>query len=331
MKGMIVKDYNKIDFSNKDHVRKFFGAMNYFMNVPTRCHEVKSAMQNFTTQGDFPAEILNVIEKYHLEASYDTTYEQIFDIKDFTGTNKPGFEILDVSSGLVFSKVKTGEKAKVYKMSGSKVQVTFDRYGGALGWDKTWFEDTEYWNIEDTAKEFRNKAFSSRAQIYYDLIDAVPSSQDITWQLPTPASLDNTSRDYDAVRDINTINKACETTLLALKDAGMDVNANSQFILLAPIQLRSRISRTLSLVNQAFAGSPKSLVYNVQPAFSMMLEDPDKYYIILPKRKMKGGYRQELTMLSNTDILAYAETVAGWMRYGGGIGDIEQIRRCETA
>ena len=31
------------------------------------------------------------------------------------------------------------------------------------------------------------------------------------------------------------------------------------------------------------------------------------------------------------DLLAYAETVAGWGRYGAAVGETKQLRRCATA
>jgi len=39
----------------------------------------------------------------------------------------------------------------------------------------------------------------------------------------------------------------------------------------------------------------------------------------------------DLTILSEPDILAYAETVAGWGRYGAAVGEDEQLRRCAVS
>ena len=33
----------------------------------------------------------------------------------------------------------------------------------------------------------------------------------------------------------------------------------------------------------------------------------------------------DLTLFNDFDILSYTDTVAGWMRHGGCIGDLEQI------
>jgi len=323
MKGRIIADWSKIDFTNPEHLKKLSGAFQYFMKAPERNRTLKAAIQQFATKGDFPAEVLQILEKFHATPDYDLGYEQIFDIRDFTGTKESGFEILDVSSGLAFKKVKTGEKAKVYKFSGSKTTVSFDRYGGGLGWDKTLIDDGKYWTLEDSAIAFRNKAYSSKAQAFYDLIDALPDSKNLAWQ--------GSSGDATVDRDIATINKACEQILLALKDSGLGVNANSRFIVLTPIQLKARINRALTKLNQAYVGASKGITYAVDPLYTLMLSSGTKYYVILPKRKLKGGNRMDLTLFNMFNILEYTETVVGWMRYGGAIGETDQLRRCATS
>lgn len=322
MKGRIITDWSKVDFSNPEHLKLLTGAFQAFMKAPDRNPSLKAAIQQFATKGDFDPEILQILEKYHAEPDYDVGYEQVFDIRDFTGTKEAGFEIVDVTSGLVFAKVLVGDKAKVYKMSGTKVPVMFDTYGGGLAWRKEFLDDGKYWTLEDNAIAFRNKAYSSRAGNFYALIEAV-TGKDVAWQGSTG----------DAVvdRDIATINKACEEILLALKDKGMAVNANSRMVIVTPIQLKARINAALTRLNQAVVGASKGIIYNVDPVYTLMLSVGTSYYVILPKGKMKGGYRQDLTLYNMFDILAYTETVAGWMRYGGGIGDTDQVRKCAVS
>jgi len=291
------------------------------MRVPERNKEFKLAMQQFTTKGDFPDNIIAVLEKYHATPDWDTGYEQIFDIRDFTGGTEPGFKILDVTSGLTFSKIPVGDKIKVYKASGSVVSVEFDRYGGGLNWDRTWFDDRQYWQIEDTAIEFRNKAYSQRAAAHYALIEAVTNTT--TWQ--------GTSTDTEVNRDIKTINAAALAILTAVKDKGYGVNANTELILLAPLALMSRVNKAMTQLNQAFAGSSRSIVFTVRPIFSLMLSSNSYYYVCLPKKKIKGGNRMDLTLYNLFDPLLYADTVAGWMRYGAAIGDTDQVEKCSIA
>lgn len=323
MKGKIIKNWNKIDWNNKEHVKKWAGAFQHFMRVgdPSRNKTLKLAMQQFTTKGDFPAEILQVLEKVHAVPDWDNGYEQIFDIRDFTGTNQSGFDILDVASGLTFSKIPVGDKIKVYKMYGSKTSVTFDRYGGGLNWDRTWFDDRQYWQIEDTAIEFRNKAYQSRAANFYALIEAVTNTT--AWA--------GTSTDSQVNRDIATIQAAALAIMTAVKDKGYGVNANTELVLLAPLALRSRVNKALTQLNQAVAGSSKSILFNIRPVYTLMLSSNSYYYVCLPGKKSKGGYRMDLTLFNMFDPLSYADTTAAWMRYGGAIGDTEQIEKCSIA
>src|SRR3990170_139032 len=333
MKGRIIVDWNKVDFKDRTSRAKVVGALQYFMRQPdTKDSPVRRALQAFATKGDFPAELLQVLEKFHAVADYDLGYESIFDIRDFGGTNVSGFKISNVAHGLTFGKVLTGEKAKIYKFSGAVTEVTFDMYGGGLMWDRKLIDDAQYWTLEDNAIAFRNAAYYSRAANFYALIEAVAGTGNAqSWAAVTPASVATSDKDYDAIRDVNTINAACLAILADLKDDGVNANANSQFILLAPVALKSRILRSLALLQQSFAGSAQHLAFNITPMFTLMLSSNSYYYVLFPKAKMKGGYRMDLTIFDQFDITAYADTMVGWQRYGGAIGDVDQVARCAIA
>lgn len=330
MKGKVISDWSKINFSDPASRKKLVGAMQHFMQLPDKKDgPVRKAIQAFTTKGDFPAEIMQVLEKYHAIPDYDLGYETIFDIRDFTNTNMSGFDLLDVADGLTFSLVKPGEKAKVYQMSGSKATVSFDMYGGGLNWDRRLIDDKQYWTLEDNAISFRNKAYQSRAANFYALIEAITNTQ--AWSAVTPASVATSNENYNAIRDINTINAACLAILTAIKDKGYGVNANSMFFLLAPIALKSRIEQALRLTQQAVVGSGEYRNFNIQPIYTLMLTSNSYYYVGIPKVKAKGGYRMDLTIFDQFDITAYADTMVGWMRYGGAIGDTNQIKKCSIS
>ena len=350
MKGIIVSDWGAFDkaggIKNPQLRPMLRGALNRFMQEPVSppfraaaqafastgdvSHARSVLMQAFATGGDFPTSILEVLDRYHQTTYFDTGYEQIFDMKDMTGTRRNSFDIMDVESGLAFQKVAIGEKARIYKMSGEKTTVSLDMYGAGLGWHRTLFDDEEYWSIEDNAIQFRNKAYSSKAQDFYDVIEAVAATYDLAWQAVTGA-IPNTNENYVPIRDINTINKACENILVACADLGFGITPSSEFIILAPIQLLGRIRRALGMVQQPFAGSTTQLNYNVRPVYTMMLDSTTEFYVILPKQKLKGATRMELTVFSDFDIEAYTDLAVGWQRYGGAIGETRQIVRCSTS
>jgi len=313
------------------------GAVQAFMLEPEK-PAFKSDVQNalaqiqaFGTSADFPTSVLEVMRKYQLTTYFDTAYEQVFDILDMRNSNRNSFEILDIQDALSFSLVPEGMKAKVYGMSGEKATVSLDMYGGGLSWSRRLFDDREYWTIENNAIAFRNKWYSTKATNFYALIEALGIAQNIAWQAPDPAGVPNTNENYTAIRDIQTINLACQTILLNVRNKGYGVTPNSQFIILSPIQFKGRLSRALGLVQQPFAGSVSRTYYNVSPVYTLGLTATDVYYVILPKQKLLGANRMDLTIFSKFDELSYTDIAVGWGRYGGAIGDSQQLQRCATA
>ena len=163
MKGRIVSDWGIVERSggiDNPAVRKMIrGALNTFLVEPNTAPFKAAAqafastgdpgiakqtlVQAFGTSGDFPSSVLEVLDKYHLTTYFDTGYEQIFDMMDMRNSNRNGFDILDVESGLTFALVPEGMKAKLYKMSGEKEHVTLDMYGGGLSWSRRLFDDRE--------------------------------------------------------------------------------------------------------------------------------------------------------------------------------------------
>ncbi len=331
MRGRIVKDWTQVDIQDPTNRGKLMGALNHFMQAPAVLPEVRAAIQHFGTTSDFPTSVLQVIEKYGLETNFDDGWMQIFDVMDMTNSGRNGFQILDVEDGLTFQKVKVGEKARIYKMSGEKVTVNFDMYGAGLGWHRTLFDDREYWTLEDNAKAFRNKSMADKAQTYYDLIDAISSAQDLAWQAVTPSGVANTDQNYNAIRDMNTINKACEEIFLAVKNKGYGVSVRSQFVILAPIQLMARLNRAVGMLNSGISGGFNGVQYNVRVVYTTMLASTSKYYVCLPKLKAKAANRMNLTVFDQFDPTSYSDIAVGWMRHGGAIGDVTQFKRCATA
>ena len=329
MHGKMIADWNKADLGSPEGARQFLEAVQYFMDRPRRAAEaLRAKVQELTVPGDFPGSAAEAIARFHQVDEPDLGWEQVFEVVDFTATTKNGFDLVDVSSGLSFRAIAPGEKAEVYKVSGDKVTVNFDLYGGALGWSKLWFDDQEYWKLEDAAKEFRAKWYANKAQAHYDLISQSRADADVSWK--------GEASDPKAVRDAETINFACAAILGELEGKGFDVNANSRFVVVAPIQLMARVRNALntSLINSGAT----YLNFNVGLAVTTRLKtqdlsaaDTSHYFVVLPGRKLKSGLRMELTVLSETDILAYAETVAGWGRYGAGVGETGQLRRCATS
>jgi len=358
MIGQIIKDWDKVDpvklFGNEfgegkdlQHQKSVMKALQFFLALPNQHIPKKFAgnekfvkkkeafektrMQYFATLNDFPATAKEVIDKYHQMAAYDNGFEQIFNIRDYTGSRRDGFAIDTIQSGLTFRRMLTGEKLHVFQMSGEREFVFFDYYGGALGWDRKLFENQEWWTLEENAIEFRNEAYRIRAATFYALLEAVAAlkAADIAWQA-SPDGLAAGVRSYQAQRDAATMNLAAQTILLACQASGYGISAeNVSFIILAPIQLRGRIKRALGVNYDNVAGTTPVIDYNFSTVITTMLTVTDHYWVILPKRRIVGGDRMDLTTYSAFDMLSRTDSAAGWMAFGGAVADIAQMERCD--
>ena len=159
----ILANWNKYDHTDPEHRKQLLSALQFFVALPNKFipemmktsdkfkkkHAIIQAaqsfqnangrmptpleMQAFTTPGDFPAPIIDVIQKFHAVMNYDNGYEQIFDIHNAENSKKPGFSISNVTSGMTFSQMLPGEKVQVHNMSGDRVFVYYHYYAGALG------------------------------------------------------------------------------------------------------------------------------------------------------------------------------------------------------
>lgn len=305
-------------------------AVNQFLQrSPERVSKLKAAATS--TSEDFPTSKLPLWRTFQEGQYYDDAWERVFDVIDFSDTPRNGFEILDIEDGLTFKKVPEGQKAQVYKVAGEKTVVEFDMYGGGLGWSKKLIDDKEYWSLEHAMTAFRNKWYAARAKTAYALLEAVSSAYDITWQPPVPSAMLEADVSYAAVRDIETINAACYAILTAVKDKGYQLGPDASFVLLYPFALHGRIQRALGVLNAGTAGTFKGVQYTIEAIPTLNLSSESAYYIALPKNKLIWGDRMPLSVFDKFEPASYSVTQYAWGRYGGAIGDSNQIRRCATS
>ncbi len=337
MRGLILKDWNKFDYENKDHRQKLSQAMQFFASLPNKfvppefansekfkkLHgKIQEAYQAFTTTGDFPASAKPIIDKFHALFNYDNGYEEIYDVRDFTGVKGKGFAMADIESGLTFEKIPIGGKIQLKQMSGTQEFVFFDYYGGGLNWHRSLFEDQDYWTLENNAQEFVNKAYYKRSSILYELLEAAMDSVGCT-ALTDPGCEDC---DEYATAVANALNDAAVEILEAVKDKGYGVNTGIVFKLLVPLQLMSVVKHALDNRIQQFTGATKRVNFNFDPVYTMMLSNHNHIGVFLPKLKIKAGYRMNLTTFSSFDMLSLSEAAAGWMAFGGAVGDLDQVK-----
>lgn len=333
MKGFLIKDWKKYNHENPDHRALLARNLGRFLAEPQQNPEIKAVLrkiQEFGSPQDFPTSVLEVLEKFHLTTQYDTGWQSIFQVRDYTGSKKNGFDMTDVQSGLTFDKIPIGGKLEVHKMWGARSHVYFDFYGGALGWHKSLFDDEEYWTIEDNAIEFRNKAYAKQAAVFYALLEAVGATGAVAWQAH-PDGVAAGVAGYLAGRDIATFNAAALQILLAVKDKGYGVTAeNAEFVILVPEQLRQRAVNAVSYMNNPYLNNQRTS-YRFRVVSTTMLVGTTHAWCSLPNIKLKAGIRMDFTPFSSFDMLSYTEAAAAWMRYGGCVGDTDQVVRLGMA
>lgn len=332
--GVLIKDWSKFEWKNPAHLKQLYVNAGRFLAGPTNpdFRGAVAKIQEFGSPQDFPTSVLQVLDKYHLTQPYDMGWQQIFKMLDLTGSNRNGWDITDIQSGLTFEKVVIGDKLIPKKMWGSKSHVYCDFYGGALGWHQSLFDDQEYWTLEDNAIEFRAAAYLKQSQVHYALIEAVGSTGAVTWQACNPAALSAADATYNANRDIRTMNAAALQIFKAVEAKGYNVSPQgSTFIVLTPLELQDRVKQALVVQLQAYAGSIGMANFSFRPIYTNMLADKSHAWVILPGNKIQAGNRMDLSMFENFDMLSYTKAAAGWMRYGAAIGDTDQVARIAFA
>jgi len=347
MRGQIINNWNLFDPSKKDHQKSLLTNLQFFVSIPDlfvpdryggaddlskefrKQHQAykkvqMANIQAFTIPGDMPTSVLPIVDTFTAIPYYDNGYESIFQVMNMTGSKRGGFRMIDIQSGLAFRRIDIGETLDVFAMSGTDVTVNFDKYGGALGWEKTLFDDEEYVTLEDLAVQFRNVAFNQRASVFYALIEAVSAEKGCcSWITPHVAGTDPV---YYALGDALTLNYMAENILTRVQNKGYGITPNNaSFVILTPIGLVYRMRQALGQVLQAVAGSGRTINYSFTIISSLLLTSATRVFVILPKIKLKAGYRMDLTMFQDFDLLSYTEVQAGWMRYAGIVGDTDQI------
>ena len=349
---MILANWNKYNHNDPEDRKRLLKALQFFVALPNKYipedlrkserfmkkHSIIQAalryqavngrmpspveMQAFATPGDFPASVIDVIQKFHAVMNYDNGYEQIFDIHDATNSDKPGFSMSNVTSGMTFNQILPGQKVHVEQMRGTRVFVFYHYYAGALGWHKQLFDDREWWQIEDNAIEFNNKAYYERARVFYALLDAAMNAK--TCIALEDQGCDDCNEYYMAVAEA--INTAAVTIMTNVQNKGYGVSPQgTEFIVLTPLHQMDRVRKALNMTLQQYVGSPKQVAFNFRPVVTMMLANTGRIGVILPKLRLKGGYRMDLTVFNSFDMLSYTEAAAGWLRFGGAVGDLDQI------
>jgi len=338
-----IPDQSELKAWPADAQKAFLGVLTFFMREPgedyrralgdmARDHAEKRAFEQrqkgFLSPGMTPTGMVVdpfQIEKYHDGlADIDLGYEPLFALVDMRSSNLPTFTINKASAGITWKQVKVGEKPKIENIGdrSNDLSVSFIKWAAAVGFLDEWFRFNQFWNIEDTATEFRGKYYMAKASMFYQLLATGATAQAFV------------------ANDITTINAGCTAILRALKLKGYAIGNNPQFDIVCPPELLQRLNVALSSATNAylFVDQKGKIEFSIRNVISTMNycdasgdADTTHFDIVLPGRKLKRGEWQDPKMESERDILSSATEIVGTAMFNGGKGTADQTRRCAIA
>jgi hypothetical protein len=298
---------------NPIHQKVVIQKLNSYLSAPQQAAErIAAKVQEYTTKDGTPDmfDAINVLKILQSDVvEFDFGWKEGFEVQDMRQTSKSSFDIMDLTSGLTFEAVAEGMEAKIYGVSGDKTTVPMSLYGGGLAFSQIWWDDQEFYKVEQQARDFRSKYYKAQATIAYGLLD------------------DTTNDVAFATNDQTTINNAI-SELINDNFGSLPVTGMEEFVIYCNPKLKQRIAAALNSVVAYTA--EKQLLYSVKLVSTPFMTSTTYYWVVLPGLKNQWGERQDLVVLDEVDIYRYAKNVVGWGRYGGAI-NTDQIRRCALA
>jgi len=308
---------------------KISGVMQAFNTEPRKIHGAKvqamkkSGLQAFGTSADFDDLLRGAFNVTTESLNYDMFWQEAFR-KVEVGANRNFWQIYTVASGLAFQKVPEGGRVQVDKLTGDKVQVFVEKYGGALGWTDEMIRFREVAAINDKALEFANKFYSYQADQFYTLL-AAASALNIT-------AYQGVVADGELQRDIQTINQAIYDISDANKDKGYGDAANAPLVIYANLLDQRRIEPAFQVSANSLAAAGRtgqSIMRNVRRYYTMNTAIVSGApVLVMPGQKIQWAeVLPPTTFTDKVDILTLNMAQSVWSYYGGAVGDTDQARR----
>lgn len=299
-------------------------ALQAFWNEPQIMAE---KVQAFTFSGDIPDTDINDFTKFLQMLQYDEGWKRAFrEVPVSTGRNS--WKIYDISNGLTIRQVREGQRLRVEGLAGTSATITAAKYGGAIGWTDEVFRFRELAGMQEIAEIFRNKFWSHKADVHYNLINAAGIAGGTTaWQ---PSGTDTQLN-----RDLRTVDLGAYTIGNRLKDKGYTIG---RYVLYLPESMRVRGTKMQRATNtQLPSGNANgslidSLTYPVDFIYTWSSYIAANTGILcIPGNKAQRADIAAPFVLSDQDILQLTYVQAIWSYYGAGIGDSEQFQRLQFA
>jgi len=251
----------------------------------------------------------------------DMSWEQAYKTMPLArGTDS--WEIHTVDSGLTIRKVKEGERIDVAGLTGSKVTVYVDKYGGALGWTDEMIRFRKIAAMADKMETFANRFAENKASNHYTLLATAGALNQTVYQ--------GTTGDGVLRRDVKTINKAQYDLGKACKDKGYGDTATAPMVIYADPIFRERIEAAFTATTPSLAGAlgeGQQVLRNVRRFYTFNSAVSGKILLVLPGNKIQKAEALAPTSYNDYDILSMQYIQAVWSYYGAAVADTDQVRQ----
>lgn len=285
------------------------------------CMHNDKIIQAFSGSADLPVLTKDVFNVVQAEAAYDTAWQQAFKpVKLKKG--QLNWEIADVASGLTFSLVPEGGKAKIFGFTGTKVTVNIEKYGAGLGVTWEMVEGRRLYQFIDQMMVVKAALNTLWADIHYGLLGTAGASNTVAY---------DTTGTTVTQKDVNTINAAYLDIATACKAKGYGDMATAPMIMYYAPALKARIMQAFNATNVAnitsgIAASHGQVSWNITPIPTWNAGVlANKALMVLPGNKIQNSlYLQELG-LAERDIETLSDLKTYWTAFGATVADGDQV------
>lgn len=259
-----------------------------------------------------------VVESDNFDLGYEAAFRSV--------PLMPGsleWDIYTVYSGLAFQKVAEGGRIEMNKISGDKVTVECDYYGGALGFSDKMIRGRKIPAMIDMAAQFRNAFWKNKEDNHYVLMAAAATNT---------TAYQGAAAEGQLRRDIRTINAGAYAIANRCKDKGYGDTANAPILayvhLLDKPRFEAAIMSQLPNVSPAL-GIGSKVEYSIRPFYTLNSNITQGSPILcLPGQKSQKADALAPTTYTpgGADPLTLNQYQAVWAIYAAAIGDTEQYQ-----
>lgn len=294
-------------------------ALQAFVNKPKTVYKKK--IQAVAVSTDFDLMTTGAFNVIIESDNFDLGWEAAF--KNVPRDADMDFwEIGTVQNGITFRKVQEGQRIQVDGITGDKVNIYVDYYGGAIGFTDKMIRFRKLAQMFDLASGFRNKFWANKADNHYAILAAAAAGNVIAYQ--------GAGTDTRVQRDVLTINQGAFTIGNVNKDKGYGDMATAPLLIYANPYDEERIEA-------AFRAVTSDLIAGVQRGTAITKRMIRRIYtynsqivagsplLILPGQKIqKNEAMAPTTYTAPEDVLTLNRVQSVWSIYGAGIADTDQ-------